>query len=265
MQIITHRKHAVNLTQTERVISAAGGSLLVVAGLSKKSAAGVALAVGGALLLRRAFTGHSYVLEAVGVRTAPLGQGSDTTSVPYELGIRVDCKITINKPRQEIYRLWRDFRSLPRWLPHVKSVREIGSQRTHWMVQAPVGRIVEWDAVVHNEIENELIAWRTLPGADVDHAGAVIFRDAPGGGAEVQVELQYNPPGGMVTAFLSRWWGQEPTQQIEADLQRLKHMVESGAAAGAARETSQPPPRDADVQEALEETFPASDAPAYGR
>ena len=35
----------------------------------------------------------------LGVRTAPLGQGAETTSVPYELGIRVDHAMTVDKGR----------------------------------------------------------------------------------------------------------------------------------------------------------------------
>ena len=56
--------------------------------------AGAAMAVIGGDLLRRAITGHSHAYEVMGIRTAPKGQGAETTSVPYELGIRVDRSIT---------------------------------------------------------------------------------------------------------------------------------------------------------------------------
>ena len=82
MQVITHRKHAVNITQAERIVSAIGGGILAAAGLKKRSAAGIALAVIGGDLLRRGITGHSFAYEAMGVRTAEKGQGAETTSVP---------------------------------------------------------------------------------------------------------------------------------------------------------------------------------------
>ena len=242
-------------------------------GLRKSPAAGIAIALVGGDLLRRGITGHSFVYEAMGIRSAPKGQGAETTAVPYELGIRVDRSITINKPRSEIFQFWRNLTNLPRFMKHVKSVRDMGGERSHWVVRAPAGRIVEWDAVIHNEIANELLAWRTLPGADVDHAGTVLFKDAPGGrGTEIKVELQYNPPGGAVAAVLSKLWGEEPTQQIEADLRRLKQILEAGEAvttegqpSGREVHAARPSvaPREWEVQTASEASFPASDAPAY--
>jgi uncharacterized membrane protein len=272
MQIITHRKHAVNITQAERIASAIGGGILAAAGLQKRSAAGVALAMIGGDLLRRGITGHSFAYEMMGVRTAPLGQGAETTAVPYELGIRVDRSITIDKPRAEVYRFWRNLPNLPCFMKNVQSVTEESGNRSHWVVQAPGGRTVQWDAVIHNEIENELIAWRSLPGAEVAHAGSVWFQDAPGGrGTEVKVELQYNPPAGALGAIMASLLGKEPGQQIREDLYRLKSLLETGEVittkgqprGGQPHQVS--PTLDRDVQVASEGSFPASDAPAYNR
>lgn len=231
MELITHRKHAVNITEPERYLSFAGGMILALVGLKRVSTFGLAMLVIGGDLIRRGITGHSYLLETLGMRTAPKGQGAETTSVPYELGIRVDRSITINRPRPELFRFWRDLTNLPRFMTHVKSVRLTGEKSTHWVVSAPSRRTIEWDAIIHNEIDNELIAWRTLPGSEVDHAGSVWFKDAPGG-TLIRVELQYNPPGGVIGATVAKLWGQEPTQQIEADLWRLKEQLEAGQMAG---------------------------------
>ena len=96
----------------------------------------------------------------------------------------------------------------------------------------PCNRPVEWYAEIINEVPSELIGWKSLPGSDVDCAGSVRFTDAPGGrGTEVRVELQYNPPAGMVGAYLARLFGREPEQEIEADLGRLKQYLEGGEVA----------------------------------
>jgi uncharacterized membrane protein len=271
MQIISHSKHARNITQTERWVSAVTGGFAVGLAIGRRDRVSVALAALGADLLRRGATGHSYLYEWLGFRTAELGQGAETTSVPYELGIRVDRAVTIARPRPEIYRFWRDLPNLARFMKNVVSVMPGEGNRSHWMVKGPANRTVEWDAVIHNEIENELIAWRSLRGAAVDHAGSVIFRDAPGGrGTEVRVELQYNPPAGVVGAAAAALWGKEPSMEIEEDLHRLKQILETGEiptvqGQTSGREATKAGRQTADhrVEEASEESFPASDAPAY--
>lgn len=267
MRIITHSKHAVNISQAERIVSAIGGGILAAAGIKKRSAAGIALAVIGGDLLRRGLTGHSYAYEAFGVRTAANGQGWETTSVPYELGVRVDKSITIAKAPEEVYEFWRQLANLPRFMKNLEAVTEIDDQHSHWVVQAPAGRKVEWDAVIHNEMPGQMIAWRSMPGADVDNAGSVWFREAPAGrGTEVKVELQYNPPAGALGAVVASLWGKEPGQQIQEDLHRLKAILEAGeipTTEGQPTGKAEQVRHGAKVTQASEESFPASDAPAY--
>jgi uncharacterized membrane protein len=274
MQIISHSKHAVNITETERWASLIGGSALAVIGLTRRSTAGFATALAGAELIRRGVTGHSLLFEWLGFRTAPKGQGGETTSVPYELGLRVDRAITVAKPRAEVYRFWRDLENLPRFMKHVESVRVLDDRRSHWIVTAPASRTVEWEAEIINEIEDQLIGFRSLNGR-VDVAGAVQFKDAPGDrGTEVIVEIQYNPPAGILGAFAAKMWGEEPSQQIEEDLRRFKQIMEAGeipathgqpAGRGESERRQQrekEQKRDA-VTRASEASFPASDAPAW--
>jgi len=272
MELIRHNKHAENIGKTERVASLVGGGLLAWFGIQRRSAAGYALAAIGGDLIRRGATGHSFVYQALGMRTARTGQGR--ASIPYESGIRVDKTITVNKPRDVIYRFWRNLENLPRFMKHLESVRELDGNRSHWITKAPAGRTVEWDAEIINEKEGELIAWRSLPGADVDSAGSVKFEDARGGrGTVVKVELQYNPPAGVVGAAVARLFGEEPTQQIGEDLRRFKALIEAGEIP-----TSEGQPavvkkskalkqerQNADDQVAItsESSFPASDAPSW--
>ena len=270
MQVITHRKHAVNMTGVERIASAVGGGLLAVAGIQsgvrRRPAAGIALALIGGDLLRRGITGHSYAYEALGVRTAPVGQGADI-SVPYELGVRrTPPSPSPGRGRTSTasgapFRTWRA--SWKTWNPSSRPAR-----CAHWVVRALAGRRLEWDAVIHNEIEDELIAWRSLDGADMEHAGSIWFKDAPGGrGTEVRVEMQYNPPAGVVGALVASFSGKEPSQALRKDLHRLKSLLETGDVvttegqpSGRVRIRRE---RDREVQEASEASFPASDAPAY--
>ena len=275
MQVITHPKHATNVGKAERIASIIGGSALALAGLRKRTPGGIALAALGAAVIERGATGHCRMYEALGIDTAEKGQGAETTSLPYPVGIRVDRAITVARPRHEVYRFWRDLQNLPRFMKHLESVQVLDERRSHWVVSAPAGRKVEWDAVIHNEIENELLAWRSLENADVDNAGSVRFSDAPGGrGTEVRVELQYNPPAGIIGAVFAKLFGEEPTQQIEEDLRRFKQIMEAGEIPttagqpsgrdvkdeGTSRRTN---PHEDDVQYASELSFPASDSPSW--
>ncbi|MEJ7616373.1 MAG: SRPBCC family protein [Pyrinomonadaceae bacterium] len=97
------------------------------------------------------------------------------------------------------------------------------------MAKAPVGSTVEWDAEIINEKENELIAWRSLEGADVDNSGSVRFKKAQDGRCtEIKIEIHYTPPGGILGAAFAKLFGEEPQQQVDDDLRRFKQLMETG-------------------------------------
>jgi len=144
-------------------------------------------------------------------------------------GIKVECTITINRPAPELFRFWRDFENLPRFLLHLKSVRMIDEVRSHWVVVAPTGTDLGWDATIHTEIQNELIAWRSLEGADVKNTGSVHFTPSPmGRGTQMRVAMTYEPPAGKLGRFIARMLGEDPGLQVRTDLRRFKALMETG-------------------------------------
>ncbi|MBE1490219.1 SRPBCC family protein [Plantactinospora soyae] len=143
--------------------------------------------------------------------------------------VRASATVTINRPADEVYRFWRDFENLPRFMYHLESVRSDGDGRSHWAVKAPGGRRVEWDAEILEDHLSEMITWRSVRGARVPNAGRVRFARAAGGrGTEVRVELVYAPPGGAVGRVIAKLFGEEPEQQIRDDLRRFKQVMETG-------------------------------------
>jgi uncharacterized membrane protein len=143
--------------------------------------------------------------------------------------IRVEQAVTINRPPEELYRLWRDFQNLPRFMKHLESVRETGNRRSHWIAKAPAGRTVEWEAEITEDRPNELIAWRSLKGADVDNIGSVRFERAPGRrGSIVSVDMRYNPPAGALGVIVAKLFGEDPEWQVKDDLRRFKQLIETG-------------------------------------
>jgi uncharacterized membrane protein len=136
--------------------------------------------------------------------------------------------VTVRTSPEEAYRFWHGFENLPRFMSHLESVAVTSGNRSHWRARAPHGS-VEWDAETIADRPGELIAWRSLPGSDVEHSGQVRFRAAPGGrGTEVEVELRYVPPAGALGKAVAKLTGEEPRQQIADDLRRFKQVVETG-------------------------------------
>jgi uncharacterized membrane protein len=211
---------SVNVGEVERLLSLLGGGLLAVEGLRRGTLGGAALAAVGGAFVYRGVTGHCPWYAALDVHTnRPTGPRA---SVAATHGVKVVRAVTINRPAEELYRSWRNFETLPQFMQHLVCVRQQGPL-SHWVAKAPGGTTVEWDAEIINEDSNRLIAWRSLPGALVSSAGSVHFTPAPTGrGTEVMVTLKYDPPGGKLASWLAWLFGEEPDQQIRADLLRFK-------------------------------------------
>jgi uncharacterized membrane protein len=213
-----------NVGDAERMVTAAVGAALVGYGISGKETSWLSLAAGG-LLLYRAASGHCSVYKALGVNTAA-GSGPATV-IPADHGVRVEVAVTVNKPAAELYRFWRRFDNLPRFMNNLKEVRVLDGNRSHWVAKGPLGVSVEWDAEIITDSPNEGISWKSLPGADVDTSGSVHFRPA-GGGTEVRVNLKYLPPAGKLGAAAAKLFGRDPETEIREDLERFKRLMEAG-------------------------------------
>ena len=150
-----------------------------------------------------------------------------------KLGINVATSVTIKESAERLYRFWRNFENLPHVMSHLESVRVTGSTRSHWVVKAPAGLGIEWDAEIINDLPNELIAWRSVANADVTHAGSVRFEPTAAGATIVRVSLQYDPPGGDLGHALAALFGEDARRKIDDDLGAFKVAMERGALAEA--------------------------------
>ncbi|HYE15959.1 MAG TPA: SRPBCC family protein, partial [Pyrinomonadaceae bacterium] len=155
------------------------------------------------------------------------GQGEGATKGGGATQVRKS--LIINRPAEELYQFWHDFENLPRFMPYLESVRVTGAGRSRWVAKAPAGTTVEWDAEVTEDRPNELMAWRSLEGSQVENSGSVRFEPAPGGrGTIVRVEISYSPPGGALGSAVAWLTGYEPGQQAQESLRCFKQLVETG-------------------------------------
>ena len=233
-QRATKQTSSVNIGEKERLASAIAGGALAVYGLKKRSAGGLCLTLAGTALLHRGVTGHCNTYQLLGITTN--NTSSNTAEVARD--VHVEKAIVIDKSPEELFSFWRRFENLPRFMKHLKSVSCSGLNSSHWEAEGPGGKLVEWDAEIYNEKPNELIAWRSLEGADIVNAGSVRFKSLGVRGTEVRVVLNYNVPGVKVSALLAKLFGSEPGQMIADDLRRLKQILETGEAATTEGQTS---------------------------
>jgi uncharacterized membrane protein len=212
-----------NVDTWERVVSLAAGAALI--GLAARSRRWRSIAASsGAGLIGRGLTGYCPVNHAIG-RGRTLDDSRNALSGAR--GVNVDERITIARRPEEVFEFWRDLANLPRFLSHLERVDVIDGRRSHWVVQGPAGMHVEWDAELINEIRPDLLAWRSLPGADVASAGSVQFRPLGPTETELRVRMQYAPPAGRAGAAVARWLGDSPESMLRTDLRRLKDILEA--------------------------------------
>ena len=147
--------------------------------------------------------------------------------------------VTINRPRAELYAYWRDFSNLATFMDNVERVDILDDKRSHWVVKAPAGKTVEWDSVITEERDGELIAWASAPGADVPNSGRIDFRDAGARGTFVTATIVYDPPAGVVGKLIAKMFQREPAIQARRDLRRFKQLMETGEIATASRTAQQ--------------------------
>jgi uncharacterized membrane protein len=208
----------------ERWASLAAASAVMAYGLSRRSVGGLCLMAAATPLAYRGLSGH---WPRVG-DGAP-SNGDTRAALSGDRGVVVREAIRLEEPIAEVYRFWRHFENLPRFMKHLERVTELGNGRSHWVACGPGGMRVEWDAEIINEIENKVIGWRSLPGADVISAGSVNFDTVRAGrSTQVSVHLQYAPPAGKAGAWIAKVFGREPSQTIREDLRRLKQLLEAG-------------------------------------
>ncbi|MGZ8203576.1 MAG: hypothetical protein ACXWUB_10040, partial [Burkholderiales bacterium] len=117
-------------------------------------------------------------------------------------------------------------------------VKQLGEQveavYSNWYVTAlglSWGKFVEAGLLDNwkiDDVPNERLAWRTIDGSDIYNAGSVRFRPVDGGSAtEVTVELLYVPPAGALGAAVAKLFGKDAGQEMSADLDAFKQLMES--------------------------------------
>jgi uncharacterized membrane protein/uncharacterized protein YwbE len=171
--------------------------------------------LGGAVLLARAITNRDF--------GTLLGTGEP------EDGIEVQKTIRVNAPVEKVFAFWSGYENFPHFMSKVRDVHVAGN-RSHWVVRGPAGIDVEWTSEVVCMEPNAAIAWRSTPDSEVKHEGEVHFEPTGDGGTRVTVRLCYVPPAGVFGHAVASLLGADPKSEMDADLMRMKSLIETGRA-----------------------------------
>jgi uncharacterized membrane protein len=193
----------------ERLARVAGG-VLVAYGLLRRGAAGGLLRTLGAGMV------------ATGLKRAPARApgGERRRTVDIQKTLHVDA------PLEQVYAFWSSYDNFPLFMSNVREVRDLGAQRSRWVVSGPGGVPVEWTAALVEQEPNRLLAWRSEPGSVLENAGVIRFA-REGGGSRIDLRLCYSPPSGSGGHALSEFFGADPRTRVNEDLARLKALLES--------------------------------------
>lgn len=206
-----------NVSNLERALSAGIGGYAL-ARYGGRSLFGTVLAAG---LLHRAATGQCAVYKAMGINSA-----DPSTPLLERSSVKLSKSIVIGAPPEEIYPFFsHQLARLARLSPEVVELEQLDESRSRWTVQTPVGRH-SFESRVVDQLENRSVRWE-CDDSRLPHQGEVTL--TPGlRGTVVRVAMEYHPPGGSVTAQLSRLTGHEPHEALERTLQNLRSLLETG-------------------------------------
>ncbi len=216
----------VNVGATERIASAVAGGFLTMFGLRRRGTAGYGMALLGAELLYRGASGHCKSYSVLGVSTKEHVEPGVPADVDHARSISVRQSVYVQRPREELFAMWRDFSRLPEFMDHLERVDVLSPTHSHWVVAGPAGSTVEWDAEIVDERANEWIAWRTVEPAQVPNNGTVMFCEMSDGGTDVFVTLEAQPPAGKFGDLVAKMFGRAPNRQVRQALARFKEMAE---------------------------------------
>jgi uncharacterized membrane protein len=198
-----------------RLASIVGGGGMVLLGLARRSPWGPLLALVGAGLLTR------------GIANRPLASLLGISDDGHGT-VHVHKSLLVHAPVERIFAIWDHPENFPRFMGHVREVRRLSPERSHWVVDGPAGTRMQWETVLTQREPNQVLAWHTVAGSPTTHAGIARFQPSGENATRLDLELSYTPPAGALGHTIATLLGADPKRALEEDLVRFKSLVELG-------------------------------------
>ncbi|GAO41582.1 SRPBCC family protein [Flavihumibacter petaseus] len=214
---VHHNKRLANVGPAERAISLIAGGWMLVDGILKRGFLRKAEVLAGGYLLYRGMYGHCPLYQAMGKKAQP----------DMVRNINIHFRESIDRPRWELYNIWRQLERLPDYLSHIEKVEILNDKESIWTARIPggVGKL-SWNAMIVHEEPGYQLGWTSQPGAAVEASGKVTFLVNEKGGTDLQVLISYRPPLGAIGAAAGKLMNHSFEQLIRQDLAGLKDKLE---------------------------------------
>ena len=143
---------------------------------------------------------------------------------------RIIESIEVDVPVRVAYDQWTQFESFPEFMDGIERVVQVDDATLEWTASI-AGKVKHWRAEITEQRPDELVAWRSIEGAQND--GRVAFESAGPDRTRLELQLDVEPEGivekaGDALGVVER--------QVRGDLERFKAFIESrGQASGAWR------------------------------
>src|SRR5215469_947670 len=137
----------------------------------------------------------------------------------------IEGSVTIQRPVEEVFAFYSDFKNLPIFLGDVMAVEETGPGTSRWTIQGPLGIRAHWTVKVTEKRANELIRYETLPPLKTCWEIYFARGSSP---RETQVREVMKAPLGRLGRAAMALIGKFPAEEISSNLRRFKQVMEKG-------------------------------------
>ena len=143
--------------------------------------------------------------------------------------VEVQKTISIKAPVGDVFRFFTRYHEFPKYTTYVREVRLTQLEgQSHWVMQLPGGVPLQFDAIETRRVEDELLAWRSVEGSPVQHAGLIQFQRNADGSTRVHVRFSYNPPAGAIGHAIATLIGTDAKSLLDEEFVRMKTTLETG-------------------------------------
>lgn len=140
--------------------------------------------------------------------------------------------IEVDVPLRAAYDQFTQFEQFPQFMKSVHEVQQLDDKRLHWRADV-MGKTIEWDAEITEQIPDQRIAWRSTSGTRND--GVVSLQRMSDQRTKVTLEMRYEPQDALES--IGDVLGAVRTE-TRSNLERFKEMIEQrGTQTGAWRGT----------------------------